>query len=200
MFQGDPFSSDLTGDAIFFVDEGVALDGAQLERVEFLRLKPKPVLFRGRPLVTSNIFGGGVKHCLVFLDMYLTYVPMVYNASEGVSEHSYFLLCYYTFAAASRRMKAKLLGPSNGIVGLAYYELKKGRESPGYIKTRDGVYASTINHFTASRRFRYDFYDACPRGRLKSKNYMALIPEGYMNGTLDRTGKVIISEDDEEDD
>jgi hypothetical protein len=198
MFQGDPFNSDLADDAVFFVDEGVGLDKAAPELTDFLKLKPKQSLYKGRPLVTDNIFGGGVQHCLVFLDIYLTYLPMVYDEFDKVTEHTYFLLCYYTFAGSSKRLNTKLLGPNNGIVGLRYYSSEKGKESPGYYKTKDGVYPSTINHFTKSHKFRYDVYGACPRGRLNSKNYMAMIPEAYMNGTIDRTGR-LINPDEEQD-
>jgi hypothetical protein len=198
MFQCDPFSSDLTSDAIFFVDEGVGLEAAEPELTDFLKLRPKQSLYKGRPLITDNIFGGGVRHCLVFLDMYLTYLPMVYDEAERVTEHTYFLLCYFSFATSSKRLKTKLLGLNNGHVGLAYYQSMKGKASPGHYKTKEGVYASTINHFTRSKNFRYDFYDACPRGKLRSKNYMAMIPEAYMNGTVDRAGNVIVVEEEEE--
>jgi hypothetical protein len=200
MFQGDPFTADITRDALCFVQEGITLENATPERNNFLRLRPRPPLYKGKPLITDHIFGGGPESALVFFDMFLTVYSMTYDENELASEHSYFLLCYYSFCTSSHRLKTKLLGPNNGIVGLAYYINEKAKESPGYYKTKDAIYAAVVNHFQKNHQFRYDYYDACPRGRFKAARYMGGILGGYMNKTMDRFGRRLSDEDADEGD
>jgi hypothetical protein len=199
MFQGDPFTADISRDALYFVQEGVTLEQAAPECNDLLRLKMRAPLSKRRLLVTDHIFGGGAEPALVFFDMFVTVYSMVYDENEFVSEYSYFLLCYYSFAASSPRLKAKLLGPNNGIIGLAYYVNENTKESPGYYKTKDGVYAAVVNHFQKNHRFRYDYYDACPKGKFRAAGYMSGILTGYMNGTVDRFGRQLDPDNDGDD-
>jgi hypothetical protein len=197
--QGDPFTSQFTKDDLVLVGIGIAIDAVGSERTDLAKLFPKRSLVVGRPFVTQEVFGGGIKAVLVFLDMFLTYYSVTYDEFELVSEYVHFLYTAYTFADRSKRLDLKLIGAAEGFVSLKYSANDQGTLAPGKFKKSDGKYPSVVYDFGSNEDFRYAYYDLCPRGKIKSKYYMVGIPEGYMNGTIGRDGNPVQTDDEWDD-
>jgi hypothetical protein len=199
LIQGDPFTTHFTKDELVLVGIGIAVDAIGSERTDLAKLSPKRSLIVGRPFVTQHIFGGGIKAVLVFLDMFLTYYSVTYDEFELVSEYVHFLYTAYTFADRSKRLDLKLIGTAEGFSSLKYSAKENATLRPGKFKKADGRYPSIIYDFVGNEDFRYAYYDSCARGKIKSQHYMAGIPEGYMNGTIDRYGNPVQSDDEWDD-
>jgi hypothetical protein len=174
MLQGDPFTSDIHTDGLYLV---------------------KVRQQKGQVELSELIFGGGVEASLVFLDISLSYYLHIF---EGVSDVVNLAEIYRLIVSRSKRVRSTILGPQNGFVDLAYEDISRGDERPGSVATGDGVRASVVGRFSHNRLFAYNYYDRCPRGRLKLTTYMRSIPEGYMNGTIDRHGNAIEGDDMED--
>jgi hypothetical protein len=197
VFQRDPFTSDIAAESIYFVEEGVDLDGSDLEKKEFQKLGVRFSEFRSRALVTNSIFGGGIEPVLVFLDMYYTYYRFTYSDYPASSELAYFLYCYYSFATNSRRLKARTLKGTSGFLAFRYLQSPTGDFRPGFVKdpTNTTIAIAAI-HIDENVDFLYSYYDACPRGKMRPPVYLRGVPVAYMEGKIDRHGKPIEDDDD----
>jgi len=201
MFQADPFTPNIQADSVYFFAEEVVLNASRFEKFDVQKLPIRWPDYEDRLLLTDTLLVGGASPILVFLDMYLTYYSMAFGEGERTSELAYFLFCFYQFVERSKRLSYQVMTSASGFVGLGYYAYNGINLQAGDLKMhRTKKYATVIFHYPRSSKFLYSYFDRCPREKMKVAGYMPILPEGYMNGTLDRAGnvKVVSPPDDTE--
>jgi hypothetical protein len=182
VFQGDPFSSDLRYDKLYF-----SVENQTYSRSIYNQNLIKPLIDHGildnisimldKPVINGGLFGGGINEVIAFLQLYMSNFKEDYS-NVYVDDQPFINYLVHTKKIDDLKIPYELDMRKEMLVSVSASMMLLSSFVLGNVTHQHARYPALVIHqFKQKKEFNIEVYRACPRGEIDIPNYMPKLKE-----------------------